>query len=348
MARLDEMRDLLMAEMPKTPVVESEESVKLETAENPVDESPEVVSGSPDEPVEEKASEDESPVIDDADEIVTIASLAADLHVDPEKMYGMSVNLETGDTMTIGEMKDIVTKSHKQELDMSSKEETFAEREDELDRKESELYAQTENVQPAELIKAEADVQRVYADFASVDWPKLEATNPGEAALKRQKLMEQQQIATFNRDQITQRMEITRKEIQGQREVAAQQQAARAVQQLQSLIPEWRDEAVYVREREHMVNHLVDSGIAEQTIRGIGDPTLIKYLRDSLSRDKKIEAAKPHINAPKVLKASAVQSKGRGKAQADKRFIANATKSKDTRTKTEAQTLVLMQALGRR
>ena len=321
-----EIRELLMAEMqPAQPETEAEND-----------------SSSPDEPVETLEAEDgvqetdETPETEEDEEIVTIASLAADLEIDAGQLYGMKIPVDGYDPLTIGELKDIAqAKIEKAEADETIKQE-MAERQAELERREAEIAAQAENVAPQELVKAEAELARAYSEFAAIDWPQLEATNPGEAALKRQKLMEQYQIATYNRDQITQRMEATRSEIQAQRNQAIQQQTAVAIQQLQSLVPEWRDEKVYLREREHMVNSLVDSGVNEAAIRGLSDPTIVKYLRDSWLRDQKIAEAAPNVKPPTSLKASAVRQGGRGKAQAEKRLFEQAAKSKDRRVKDKA------------
>ena len=326
MSKEDEIRELLMAEMSGSePVQETAEEVAAEETSDVQDASEETVEASSPE------TEDE---VDG--EIVTIKSLAADLEIEPGQLYGMRIPVDGHDPLTIGELKDIAQAKMDSTESAEAEKSEMAERLAELERKEAELFAQTRNVQPQELIKAEAELARAYSEFAAIDWPQLEATNPGEAALRRQKLMEQYQIATYNRDQIQGRMETARTEIQSQREVASQQQMAGAMRQLTSLIPEWRDETVYVREREHMVNQLVDAGISEQSIRSLADPALIKYLRDGLTRDEKIEAAKPKVKAPQVLKASAVQSKGRGKKQADKRFFEHAANSRDQRVKDEA------------
>ena len=325
MAKLDELRELVFPEKEDEPaVVETPQEAEAEV-EAAVDE----VAG--DEPEELETAER------DDDEIVTLASLAADLEIEPATLYGMKIPVEGMDApLTIGELKDIAQGTYEKYSATESKSQELTEREQEIETKLTELDAQLSNVQPTELIKAEADLARAYADINAIDWPQLEATNPGQAALQRQKLAEQVQIATYNRDQINQTMEATRSEIQSQREQAAQAQTARAFNALQSLIPEWRDEKVYIREREHMVNQLVDAGIPEQSVRGIADPTLIKYLRDSLSRDNKIQAVKEKVKAPTVLKASAIQSAGRGKVKADERFFKQAAASKDARMKDEA------------
>jgi hypothetical protein len=329
MAKLDEIRELLEAEAPES-VDESPEEVTAESES----ESEEVETPEPEEPEVEASGSSDEPV---DDEIVTIASLAADLEIEPEKLYGMVIPVEGQDKpLTIGELKDLAQAKQAQTEEVEATQTKLAEREAELLEKERELYSQLENVNPQELVKAEAAVAKAESEYAGVNWQQLEATNPGEAALKRQKIMEQYQIAVYNRDQVKQTLDRTRESIEQQREAAQQQQLQQAIAQLHTLIPEWRDETVYMREREHMVNKLVASGIPEQSVRSIGDPALIKYLKDSLETVEKIEEAQPIQKAPKVLKASAVQSKGRGKKQADKRFLQKAAKSKDRAIKQDA------------
>ena len=338
MADLDHLAEALVAEMQPKDVEDKPETEQAE---------PETVeaSSSPDEPVAENIESE--PETDD-DEIVTLASLAADLEIPPEQLYGMRIPVEGHEPLTIGELKDIAQGTHEKFKRDESIEQELAERQAKIDADEAKLYAQLENVAPDEVTKAEAAVIAAYNDYNAIDWPQLEATNPGEAALRKQKLTEQFQIAQYNANQVKERLAKTREEIEAQRNEAMQHQQRLALQQLQTLIPEWRDEAVYTREREHMVNKLVDAGVEEAGVRAIGDPTLIKWIYDQLGVVEKIEAAAPKVKAPKVLKTSAVQSKGRGRAAAEKRLIENATKSKDARLKNEAMTHVLAQALGRR
>lgn len=343
MSKQAEIRDLLLGELAGKPL-ETEAITDIET-ETDKGESLEandaVQQGEETEKAEPDAEKAEVLEAGSDDEIVTIASLAADLEIEPGQLYGMRIPVDGHDPLSIGELKDIAQQKMQSTEEVETVKNDLAERQAELERKEAQLAAQAENVAPQELVKAEAELARAYSEFAAIDWPALEAQNPGEAALRRQKLMEQYQIATYNRDQITQRMETTRQEIHSQREQAAQQQQARAVQQLTSLIPEWRDEAVYKREREHMVNALVAQGVAEQTVRTINDPTLVKFLRDTWKMRDKIDEAKAKIEPPKVLKAAATRQAGRGKAQAEKRFLDKAAKSKDQRVKDEAARLLI-------
>ena len=336
-----EMLEALVGGLPQNAEMQEEkteeQSEEIGAKDDPVAEEPDNTgSGSPDEPV------------DDDEEIVTLASLAADLEIKPEQLYGMRVPVAEGEEpMTIGEMKDNLNELRQKQVADDTTQTELAERQAELAAKEAQLYAQLENVNPAELVKAQAAVSAAEQAYAQIDWTRLEATNPGEAALQRQKLQEQWQIATYNANQIQERMDKTREEISSQREQASKQQMAIAMQQLHSLIPDWRDEPTYLREREHMVNKLVAAGVNEQAIRAQGDPTLIKWMYDQINLGTRLEEAAPKVKAPKVLKASAVRESGRGKKQAQKRFIDNAIKSKDSRVKNEAMTMILTQALGR-
>ena len=354
--REEQIRELLMAETPvkrenleAVPEMDGEAMAKQHAADNGVEipaqeEQPDAVQQGQkaekdtdaEEAPEVEAQETEPPTDENGDEVVTIASLAADLEIDPTQLYGMKIPVEGHGHLSIGELKDVAQGSLTASEDAETIKTELAERQSELERKEQQLMAQAEAVAPQELIKAEAELARTYADFAAVDWPQLEAQNPGEAALRRQKMMEAYQIATYNRDQIAQRMESTRGEIEAQRKQAMENQLEKARADMLTLIPEWRDDAVSNREREHMVNYLVGKGINEQTVRSIADPTVIKYLRDSWMRDKSIESAKPVPKPPKVLKPAAIRQAGRGKATEEKRFFNKAKQSKDPRVKDEA------------
>ena len=315
-----------------------EAEAKKDPAEEPESDGSTDVQSEAEEPEHEEVDAAEEPTEEQAEEPegITLAQLADDLEMDPERLYGMTIPLPNRGSFTLGELKNIaLEKIDEKEAVERTRQELQKERV-EFDQKQTELYRNIEQVAPHELVQAQAQLVAAQSEKASIDWVALESQNPGQAALMRQKLDEKIQIAQYNAGQITQRMEAVRNEVMTQREQAAQQKQAYAMQTLQSLVPEWRDENVYIREREQMVGKLVQAGIPEVDIRALKSPALVKYLRDSLQTVEAITAARPKVKQHKVLTAQAVREKGRGKKQAEKRLIQKATESRDVRVKDEA------------
>lgn len=332
MSKEAEVRELLF---PQDREVEKEVDNEPETAE--LDAQQEDTTDALQEGQEVEATNTEEPTTEEVDEdIVTIKSLAADLEIEPETLYGMRVSVDGHDPMTISELKDLAMGTMDKREDTKEKEDSLAAKQAELDEREQRITQQAEGIAPQELVKAYSEIARVESEYAQVDWTRLEATNPGEAALQRQKMNEAYQIALYNKQQIEGRMETTRNEISQQREQATQAAQARAMETLHNLVPEWRDESQFKKDREHLVNRMVDNGVDEAVLRGITDPGLINYLHRSALRDEKIDAAQPRVNPPKVLKAAAVRQAGIGKVKADERFFKHAAKSKDPKLKHEA------------
>ena len=331
MDKMEEIRALMFP-------VEQSEGENLETeegntvAEAQPDQEPEA------DPEHEAVTEPEKVQEEPADEPdgITLPQLATELEIEPEKLYGMMIPLKDQEPVTISELKDIAQSKVADREEVERIKQELQQEQEVFEQKQSELYRNIEQVAPQELVRAQAELVAAQSEKAGIDWLSLESQNPGQAALLRQKLDEKIQIAQHNAGQITERMDAVRNEVMTQRQQAEQQQQAYAMQTLQSLVPEWRDENVYIREREQMVDKLVQAGIPEVDIRALKSPALVKYLRDSLQTVEAITAARPKVKQHKVLTAQAVREKGRGKKQAEKRLIQKATESRDVRVKDEA------------
>ncbi len=305
-----------------TPEVEPEELVKS-------------VEEQEEEPTQETAEKPEEP--EEASGI-DIESLASDLELKTEELYQMQIPVrELNETLSVSEMKNRYLRYAEKDAETKVKAEEVTERERIVTEKLSKLDELA--AIPAELIQAEAQVRRAADDYASIDWQALEVSNPGEAALQRQKLTEAYQIAEYNRQQMVQRLEGAKGELQRQREDAARQAKDNGLKQLKTLIPDWQDETKFKAETSQMVEHAKGKGIPEHEINNIQSPEFIQYLYESWKRDVSLKA--DAIEPLKALKPETVKQTTRGRKVAAEKLRAQAAKSKDNRLKMKAVSSLL-------
>lgn len=131
---------------------------------------------------------------------------------------------------------------------------------------------------------------QLMREFQSEDWATLEATDPGQAALKRQKYQERHAelrgveyaITQHNAQQETQRSQ--------EREQFLQQEA----QRLPQVIPEWRDEAVASKERVEIRDWALKQGFQAQDLDQVVHASHVAVMRKAMLFDK-LQQAKPAI-----------------------------------------------------
>ncbi len=283
----------------------------------------------------------------DADEFVTVANLAEQLGVDPEAIYSLRIPFGDGqEPIALGELKDAYQDAHKVRSERETIESELAARQSELDNLRLQVQEQANAVMPEELIQAQARMQMIQAQWDGMDWPTLERTNPGEAALQRQKLQEAYQVAQANAVQVQQRLDATRADIEAQREAAQREQMDHARKELKRLIPEWAEESVFKGEKEQMVAWLVTQGVPEQEARAVGSPLWIKLIRDHWKLSQAVTTAKPVGKAPRTLKPQAVRDSSRAKDVAYQRMLKEAASSRDVRVKNKAVSQLINRALS--
>jgi len=285
----------------------------------------------------EEADADAEPETEEGErEPVKLADLADLLEWTPEAVYQVQVPLGDGQSLSLGEVKDKLKESMSF---MESREETeqeLAARMAELETREARLNEELQHAAPAELIRAEAALQRAQDEYNRIDWVQLETGNPGQAALTRQKLTEQIRQAQQQRDGIRSNIEALQGDLQKQQQAAVQRQLQQAKLDLHRMVPTWANEATFNTEREQLISYGIKEGIDEATLRNIADPKIIAYLYRNWQRDKKLEAARPVEKPPKVLKPQAVKNRQAGrKANVDK-LMATAKASHDMRDKQAA------------
>jgi hypothetical protein len=167
--------------------------------------------------------------------------------------------------------------------------------------------------------------QQLMAEFQSVDWKSLEAQDPGTAALYRQKFHERQaQLA-----QVFQNIQREKSEGDRKSQTAKHEELQREAQRLPTLIPEWKDETVAVKERAEIRDWALKNGYEPSEVDSISKANQVAALRKAMLADR-LQASKPAIEnkvrqAPKLVKpGQAVQNSDKTRLQDLK---ANVTKT---------------------
>ena len=292
----------------------------------------------------ETETEDEPEVIEEGESVpIKVADLAELLEWEPEAVYNIQVPLGEGSSVSLGEVKDRLKEAESLFTNQDATQKELADREAELQTREARLAEQVNMAAPAELIKAEAALQRAQDDMNGIDWVSLETHNPGQAALMRQKLTEQVRQATTQRDGIAYNIQQLQGDLQEQNVQAMKHRISQAKVELHRLIPTWANEATFNTEREQLIGHGIAQGVDEATLRSIADPKVIAWMYRDWQRDKAIAKAKPIEKPPKVLKPQAVQNKSRGqKAKVDKLVATAKANKSDSRYATEAAKALLL------
>ena len=269
-------------------------------------------------------------------EPVKMTDLADLLEWTPEAVYSVQMPLENGEVITLGQAKDSIKESLDVLAEREQREQELATKAEELATREAQLQQQLQSATPAELVKAEAALQKAVEEFQSIDWVSLETSNPGQAALMRQKLNDKVALATQQRDAIDGNIKQLREDVARQQQAAAEQYLNQQKQELFRLIPDWANEANFVKGREALVQYGIGQGFDEKTLRSIADPQVIAYLHKQMVKDQALETAKPVQKPPKVLKPQAVANRKQGRKSRVDKLVSRAKTSRDTRDKVEA------------
>jgi hypothetical protein len=181
---------------------------------------------------------------------------------------------------------------------------------------------------PAEMLAAEGQVAAIQQEYASVDWGQLEATDPGRAALEKQKFNDRLNQAAYKRDMARQRVNDAQNHAQAE---TLERERTRMLEEM----PEWRDESKFSEARSGIVGHMSKYGITEAEVMGIADHRVLKMIYDAATQSSAVKGAnaarKRATDAPKVIRSGAVKATLSGKNATFQKLAkrAKATKKPD-------------------
>jgi hypothetical protein len=173
-------------------------------------------------------------------------------------------------------------------------------------------------------------------DFESVNWADLEARDPGEAALQRQKYAERYQGMTAQLEYLQSQRSEEQQRAQVEQEQYRKAYQAEQYQQLIQAIPEFADQQKAEPLREGMRSYLMGYGFTEDEVARVMDHRLMKVIHDGLRFSTLATDAKPdskrRVKMPKRLRAGstkAPETRSREKAAAVMKRVAKTGSDKD-------------------
>lgn len=173
-------------------------------------------------------------------EIQTVVEFAKAAGWSPEELYDLKLNLDNGESLRLGEVKDKLQSYARQEADLVAKREELAQEQQAL-RLQVQQAMQGQNQLSAAVLEKHGEMQAIQAEFNSIDWEALGARDPGRAALL------QQQIATKYAG-----AKAAFEDAQRQDAGLKQQYWNNALVESDKLflraVPEWKDQAVVAKE----------------------------------------------------------------------------------------------------
>ena len=246
---------ILEEEFGETQEGEEEELQEIEDEELPEDEIPE------DE--QEATDEEEDNLV-----LSEISDVAKHLGVEAEEMYSVEIPMADGEQpMTISALKDEVRQHRMQQQQFMSQQQQLN-----AQQQQFELARNTPGAQYSqELMEVQGAIQAIEAQDKSVDWANVE--DAGQAALYRQQLQEAKTEALTKRHQILTGMQ------QKQRQAYVEQKNYDWASIL-NIIPEWKDQTVFVEDRNSMSSIGAEYGLSESDLLNISDPRFNKLLYD--------------------------------------------------------------------
>jgi hypothetical protein len=241
---------------------------------------------------EDETSEEEV-LNEEKEEPFNVDSLTKAIDMEVSDFYDVLVPMPDGkDSITIGEMKNTYTQALRDNDALTAK---VAEQEQAITNGTT-AGAQAQQMSQLEL-QAQAEMMLVQREFNEVNFDELDASEPGQSALLRQKFQERYN----NAQQVLQQAGYVHQQEQ-------QQYVQDAHKKMLEIIPEWNDAEVLKSDQTDMNVAFLEAGYDQQTINSISDPVAMKLMRELvLLRKQKASSAKALQKvrkAPKPLKSN--------------------------------------------
>jgi hypothetical protein len=298
----------------------------------------------PDEAQTEGETEGTAPSeTDQPEEIRSVAEFAKAAGWEPEDLYKLSVKLDNGEEVPLGQVKDKL-----QELTRSAA--SVAEQQQRLDEYAAQLQSQAQEYFSArkeegqEATQAHEAMLAVQARFNSVNWDELEKANPGQAALLQQRMAAEYAGAKQQYAVAQQR------EIEAARQYAHQARTQHA-QQLVKAVPEWQNQEVAKAEIAKMQDYL-GQWFRRDELESIFDWRANMLARKAWLYDQgqvKMKEAETKVRAaPKpVMKPGTGAIRGAAAKSHEQSLINKAHETRRIADKNAAASAILRRALGK-
>jgi predicted transcriptional regulator len=294
-------------EQPKEPKPEPAAAEAATEAKAPV--AAEESKREPDDGGKEKADEPQVTTSDLA-KILGIDENALDVDDDGTIKLKTKVDGSEGTAKLADLLKSYQLEGHvnKRSMEIAEREKALASRAQEAEKQH------LERLQNAEALASLA-IQDLTQEYQNVPWAQLEAENPGQAALLRQKFADRNARLQGVLQNTQQQRQVYGQRQQAEAEQAKAQRLAEESQKLPTLIPEWKDDGVRAKEAKELIEWGLKAGYSQETLKRLDESSAldIATFRKAMLFDK-LQQAKPAIEkqvrtAPKIVKpGQAVQS----------------------------------------
>jgi len=167
--------------------------------------------------------------------------------------------------------------------------------------------AQRNHIAQASLQAAENVLMQ---EFAGINWQHLEATDPGTAALYRQKFADRQNEIRTYQNQLLQQQEYERQVREAEQQQFIQRYVEEQKSQLRAVSPDWTPET-----NKALASYLVDSGFSPEEVGSMVDHRHALIARKAMLYDqqqKSVDVAKAKVKPlPKMLKPNSKTRNGK-------------------------------------
>jgi hypothetical protein len=298
-----------------------------------------------DAPTEPTEAEDaaEAPVEAAAEALPTdLLSFGKAAGWDPEDLYGLTFNLDTGEPVKLGEIKDRLQGYERERAHLAEQEQRLQAYAKQMEEQAQQYFTQRQT-EGAEAQQARQEMAVLEARYASVNWDSLAQSDPGRAAYL------QQQLAAEYAGAQRKHQDALAKEQQAQTQFLEQSKTQHA-QQLLKAVPDWQDRAKLTEELPAIQSYL-GQWFQPQELDTIYDWRAMVIARKAYLYDKGQERVKEATEkvkaAPKpVVRPGAPMLHGAAAQSREQAMIKKARESGNRHEIEAAAASVLMRALG--
>jgi len=287
-----------------------------------------------DEEEQETDEEDSDEEEDESGEsdIENISELAKHLDADEGAIYSLEVPMGDGlEPVSISALKDSYMERERDQKQFAENQVKF----DEAVRYHQAQWADNQKLPELndQVIAAATNVRAIEQADANFDWEALEAADPTQALLQKQKLNEALKIAKEDHQSAVSK-------VTDQRNKAFTDMKAYERGQTLDKIPEWKDPKVYQKDADRMGPLLAEYGFSPQEVQNVYDHRLTQVIRDFMLL--KETAGKANLTKKKLritkkrLSSSNTETVKVGKKVALNKKLNHAKDSKDDRVKASA------------
>lgn len=251
------------------------------------------------EPDDDGVEQDSGPQLTTSDlaRILGVEEDALDLDEDGSVKFRTKINGSEGAAKLAEMLKSYQLEGHvnKRSMEVAEKEKALQQRASEVEQQFKQRLEYAEGL-------ANIAAHQLMEDFKSIPWAQIEAENPGQAALLRQKFQDKQAQLRG----VYQNIEQNKRQAMEKHGAAMREQLAKEASRLVELIPEWKDEAVASKERSEIRDWGIKQGFTPEEMDSVGKAAIVVMLRKAMKHDQ-LQQKKPEIEnrvrkAPVIVK----------------------------------------------